>query len=132
MKKPNFDADGRDNTTFAPFILHNQMDQTWRDVRLAFHDWDWFEQQYGPEIIIDDYYLNSYGIQGLVMACRFDANLEVEPESIHYNSGGDTCYIHFTDMDEAIKTAALASSMIKDKTILRQMIQVARNNGFEE
>ena len=93
------------------------LDSEWEDVRLSFHDWDWFEEQYGSDTI-DDYYMNGYGIEGLVKAARLSAGMEPEPELIEYNSEGDTCYIHFTDLQEAIFTAGLSSTMIKDKDLL--------------
>ncbi|ABW33461.1 hypothetical protein [Acaryochloris marina] len=131
MKQPKFDENSSDQETFAPFILDNCMNSEWKDVRLIFGEWEWFEENFGTETF-DGYYFNGYGLQGLVMAVRLDANLDVEPETIHYNSEGDICNIHFTEMAEAITTANLASEMIKDKAQLKRAIQVARENGFED
>ena len=61
MKEPSYDEDGSDGETFAPFILNNCLDTEWKDVRLVFGDWDWFEEKYGSEVI-DGYYFNGYGI----------------------------------------------------------------------
>lgn len=126
-----FDADGVDKETFAPFRLDNQLDSEWKDVRLSFNDWEWLAKTYGDDPF-DDYYLNGYGIQGLVIACRFQAGLEIESEDIEYNSEADTCYIHFSKMEEAIQTAQLAADMIRNPTKLAAMVDIARENEFSE
>jgi len=131
MKTPTFDADGKDKTTFAPFMLVDGRNSKWKDVRLSFHDWAWFDTKYATDKI-DGYYLNGYGIQGLVQAARVAAGLPTEAEGIHYDSEGDTCFMHFTDFDEAVRTAELAAEMINDPAKLREMIRVARENGLED
>ena len=67
MSTPNFDANGIDRTTFAPFALIDARTSKWKVVRLSFHDWGWFKATYGSETI-DDYYFNGYGVEGLVKA----------------------------------------------------------------
>ena len=131
MKKPQFDEHGCDATTFAPFELEDCLNTEWKDVRLAFCDWQWFQDNYNSDTV-DNYYMNGYGVEGLVKACRFSAGLEVEPDSIHYNSEGDTCYIHFTDLSDAVATANLSSTMINSIDNLTKGIQVAREHGFED
>ncbi len=68
--------------------------------------------------VIDDFYLNGYGIQCLVMACRMKAGLNVEEDGIEYNSEGDTCFIHFEQLDDASRTAELLQPVLCDKTKL--------------
>lgn len=131
MITPSFAEDHTDKYSFAPFVLSDQLHTPWRDVRLLFNDWDWLQERYGVDTW-DDYYLNGYGIQGLVMACRVAAALEPYVEGIHYNSEGDTCLIHFTHMEEAIVTATAAAHMIRNRATLEAMIQLARDNGFED
>lgn len=131
MKKPKFDAEGVDNKTFAPVQLINAMDSEWKDIRLCFADWEWLHRICDGDTV-DDYYLNGYGIQGLVMACRLNAGLEVEAEGIDYNSEGDACYIHFENLEDAVETAQLLVAMLKSPAKMLAMIEVARENGFED
>jgi hypothetical protein len=131
MSQPQFDSTGFDRQTYAPFVLQNALETKWKDVRLSFDNWDWLEETYGTDTI-DDYYLNGYGIERLVMAGRLSAGLPPEPDTIHYNSEGDTCYIHFTDLAEAVRTAELAAEMLQERERLVAMIALARENGFEE
>ena len=131
MSRPNFDSKGIDETTFAPFVLENKLESEWKDVRLAFDAWERLHEMY-DEDSLDGYDLNGYGLQGLVMACRLHAGLEVRAEGIHYNSEGDTCYIHFSRLEDAVETARLASEMLEDRKKLVEMIAIARDNGFED
>jgi hypothetical protein len=128
---PTFDAHGKDSTTFAPFVLQDCRSAEWKDVRLSFSDWDWLQAKVGGDSI-DDYYLNGYGIQGLVQAARIGAGLEPSCEGMDLNSEGDTCYIHFTDFDQALITAKLASEMINDDATLRRTVAVAKENGLDD
>lgn len=129
MTIPMFDNDGIDRESYAPFVLVNALETKWKDVRLSFTDWAWLEQEYGADGF-EDYELNGYGLEGLVMACRVAAGLAAEAEGIHYNSQGDTCYIHFTNLAEAMRTAGLAAEMIQERDKLLAMMEVARENGF--
>jgi hypothetical protein len=131
MKTPTFDTTGADKTTFAPFILIDARSSQWKDVRLSFSDWDWFEATHGSDTI-DDYYFNGYGVQGVVQAARLAAGLEPEAEGIDYDSEGDACFIHFRNFEEAVRTAELAAATIADSTALRRMIVLAREKGFED
>ena len=126
---PNFDSKGTDRTTFAPFLLHDARNSKWKDVRLEFSNWDWLHDFCGGESI-GDYYLNGPGVEGLVVATRLLNNLEPNPDSMHLNSEGDACYIHFIDFDEAVRTATLCSKMIKDKALLQQAAITAAENGW--
>jgi hypothetical protein len=128
---PTFDSQGIDRETFAPVVLINQLDAEWKDVRLSFDDWDRLHELCGGDSL-DDYYLNGYGVQGLVMACRLEAGLEPEADGIHYNSEGDTCFIHFASLDAAAETARLAAAMLQSRAAIAAMVQVARDHGFED
>jgi hypothetical protein len=131
MNLPQFDSTGRDPHTYAPFILLNALDTQWKDVRLTFHDWDWLKQTHDTDTL-GNYYFNGYGLDGLVMACRLSAGLDPQPHTIYYNSEGGACYIHFTDLAEAIQTAELAAAMLQDREKLIAMIAVAQENGFDD
>jgi len=131
MITPSFSDNHVDKQSFAPFVLVDQRHTQWQDVRLTFSDWDWLGKMYVDDTI-DGYYLNGYGIQGLVMACRLAAGWEPETERIHYNSEGDSCQVYFKSLEEAVRTAAAAAQMIQDRATLEAMIQLARANGFED
>ena len=64
------------------------------------------------------------------MATRLLNGLEPASETMNPNSEGDTCYIHFVDLDDAVRTATLCAAMIKDKALLRQAAVTAEENGF--
>lgn len=117
---------GVDTTTFAPFKLFDELASKWTDVRLSFDDWTWFDEE------VDDYYMNGYGIEGLVKACLFVNGVNPDDEGIHYNSEANTCYIHFKDLELANRAAQWAAVMANDKAVLNQMITVAREEGFED
>lgn len=131
MITPSFDSNQRDELTFAPFVLEDCRDTESQDVRLSFFNWDWLQQKYGSDSV-DDYYLNGYGVEGLVKATRLLNNLEPEPDFIEFNSEGDTCYIHFTNFEEALKTAELCAAMMADISSLKRAIAAAREHGFED
>ena len=130
MKTPQFDEAGIDNQTFAPFVLINALDTEWKDVRLEFSDWNWQITTYGTDTI-DDYYLNGYGVEGLVKATLLSNGIDLE-NGIEYNSEGSTCYIHFENLDHAIRVADLSAQMIKDPQSLREAIQVAIEHEFDD
>ena len=130
MKAPVFIND-LDKTSFAPFTLIDCRKTQWPGVRLSFSDWDWFEEKYKTNEI-NNYYLNGYGIQGLVIAARISAGLKAYPNGLDPNSEGDTCYLIFDDLETAVKTATLASEMINDLDKITRLIAVARQNGLEE
>lgn len=129
---PTFDEHGLDSQTYAPFTLHNCLDSEWHDVRLSFSDWTWLQAKYGTESVVDEYYLNGYGIEGLVKAVLFEANVDLESDDIEFDSEGDTCYIHFQHMDQATHAAALAAAMISQEATLKAAIAIAREEGFED
>lgn len=131
MKKPTFDSQGRDATTFAPIILIDFRDTQWKEVHLSFDNWDALLAVAEGEDV-DGYYLNGYGVQCLVMACRANAGLEVETEGIVYDSEANTCFIHFTELDEAVRTAELLQPILQDKSRLEEMVHIAREHGFED
>ena len=126
---PNFDSKGIDRRTFAPFVLHDCRNTKWKDLRLEFSNWDWLHDICGGDCI-GDYYLNGPGVEGLVVATRLLNNLEPNPDTMHLNSEGDACCIHFTDFDDAVRTATLCPKMIKDKALLQQAALSAAENGF--
>ena len=129
MTTPSF-VDGTDKTTFAPFVLVDCRTE-WSEVRLSFNAWKWFEETHETDTI-DDYYMNGYGIQGLVIAARVAAGLSRYPDGMEPNSEGDTCYIHFSDLETAVETAQLGQEMIQDRTKIAAMIVVARKNDLED
>ena len=131
MKSPVFDDKGYDEQTFAPFLLQNCLNQKWQDVRLAFYNWKWFDKHVGAEKI-DNYYLNGYGIQGLVLAAMHASGMRVDEDNLHFNSEADGCNIHFKSMDDAVRAADAAAAMINDRARLEEMIKVAREQGFED
>ncbi len=128
---PVFDENGQDEKTFAPIVLIDCRNTEWKDVRLSFSDWSGLESVAGSDDI-DGFYLNGYGIQCLVMACRMKAGLNVEQDGIEYNSEGDTCFIHFAQLDDASRTAELLQPVLCDKTKLEEMVDIARKYGFED
>ncbi|MHC6657021.1 hypothetical protein [Aeromonas salmonicida] len=65
-----FDQQGFDKESFSPFVLHNCLDTEWKDVRLSFDDWGLFQMIYGS-YTVDGYYMNGYGVEGLVKAALF-------------------------------------------------------------
>lgn len=127
---PNFDENGNDLSTFAPFILRNALDTEWADVRLEFSNWKWLHDRYGDTF--DDYYLNGYGVEGLVRAIRFMNGLDPDSSEVDYNSEGDACYIHFESLDRAVETAALSAEMIQSAETLKAAIRVAEENGWAD
>lgn len=131
MKIPQFDKDGCDRHTFAPFVLRSALDTEWKDVRLEFSDWEWRETTYGTDTI-NGYYLNGYGVEGLVKAVLFASGIDPELPGIDYNSEGSTCYIHFEDLDLAVRVAQLAAQMITDPHMLRDAIGIAREYEFDD
>jgi hypothetical protein len=131
MKRPEFDEKGQDSKTYSPFRLYNCLDTQYRDVRLAFYDWGWLHDRYGADTI-DGYYMNGYGVEGLVKAALFAAGIDPDSEGVHCNSEGDTCNIHFKDLNMAVRTAELASAMIADREKLGETIRIAREQGFED
>jgi hypothetical protein len=130
MTTPTF-VDDRDKTTFAPFELIDCRNTEWADVRLSFNDWSWLNETHGSDTI-DDYYLNGYGLQGLVLAARVAAGLDPYPDGMEPNSEGDTLFLHFSDIDVAVETARLAQEMILDREKIVAMIEVARENDLED
>lgn len=131
MSTPLFDERGRDAHTYAPFRLENCLDTEWKDVRLVFDDWGWFQDAYGEDTI-DGYYFNGYGVEGLIRALLFANGMDPEDPGIEYDSEGDSCYVHFNSMELALRVAELARAMIEDREALVRMIDVARTEGFED
>jgi hypothetical protein len=130
MKDPHFDKDGIDQSTFAPFVLRNALDTKWEDVRLEFSNWEWLHARYGD--MVDDYYLNGYGVEGLVKAARYANGLDPYVAGVHFNSEGDACYIHFKSMEEALRTASLSVETISSIEGLKAAIQLAEENGWAD
>jgi hypothetical protein len=130
MANPAF-VEGRDCTTFAPFVLIDCRDTEWNDIRLEFSDHAWTAQHVGSENI-GDCYLNGYGIQGLVFAARVAAGLDPIPPGVEPDSEGDTCYIHFADLQTAVETATLAREMINDPSKREQCAKLAVEEGLDD
>ena len=131
MASPIFDARGIDAKTFAPFTLQNCLATEWEDVRLSFSDWAWFQEKFKTDTI-DDYYMNGYGVEGLVKAVLFAGNIDPDDEEIVYNSEGDACNIHFKTLAFAVHAAELSVAMVKNKKTLAAAIVIAREQGFED
>lgn len=134
MAKPQFDADGRDIKTYAPFEVLNAQGAL-SDFIVQFHDWDWLFSTYNADVddgSIDGYYMNGPGVEGLVKATMMTAGINADKSGISYNSEGDTCFIQFKNLDEAVRIAEIAANMIKDRKSLLAMIRAARSLGFED
>ncbi len=131
MKPATFEKDGYDSKTFTPFALQNCLDTEWKDVRLSFSDWDWLRGKWGSDSI-EDYYLNGYGVEGLVKAVLFSNGIDPYGNGIDYNSEGDTCYVHFTSLETALLAAEWAAAMINDKEKILAAIHTAREQGYED
>jgi hypothetical protein len=126
-------VNGIDSETFAPVELIDQRNSQWKDVRLSFDAWDQLREVVGnSEGYLDDYYLNGYSVQGLVMACRLQAGLDPYGPGIDYDSEANTCFIHFADLNDALATAELASDMLRSRDKIAAMIGIAREHGFED
>lgn len=111
--------------------LIDQRHSEWKDVRLSFNAWVQLQEICGADSI-EGYYLNGYGVQGLIRACRLHAGLDPDADGIDYNSEADTCFIHFSKLEDAVQTARLASDMLKDRSKIAAMVGVARANDFED
>jgi hypothetical protein len=131
MSQASFDAEGWDRTTFAPFVLHDCRSSQWSDVRLSFSDWGFIKKLAGGDSL-DGYYLNGYGVEGLVKAAMHTAGLDPNDEAIDWNSEGDTCHIHFKSFDTALKAAAAAAKMVATRADVLAAVAVAREHGFED
>lgn len=137
MRRPKFNDEGVDELTYAPFVLMNALDTEYQDVRLSFDDWGWLNEKHGQgqsigDQYMGDYYLNGYGIEALVKSLMFKNGFDVDGADFEFDSEGDTCYIHFKSMENAVSTAELASSMISDIHEMERMIQIARDEGFDD
>jgi hypothetical protein len=122
---------GPSDNPYAPFKLENLLNTEWKDVRLSFSDWEWLRARHGEDEI-DGYYLNGYGVEGLVKAVLSGDGIDLDNADIHFNSEGDTCYIHFKTLDLATRAAELAARMIRDRQSIIDMIAIARERGLEE
>lgn len=131
MSAPSFDAKGQDRTTFAPFKLQNCLATEWADVRLSFDDWGFLHGLMGTDTV-DGYYLNGYGVEGLVRAALLAAGGDPDGDEMHGNSEGDTCYLHFTSLESAVAAATAAAAMMKSRERVAELIKIAREHGFED
>ena len=100
-------------------------------MRLSFSDWTWLRERHGGDEI-DGYYLNGYGVEGLVKALLSQNGIGPDDPNVHFNSEGDTCYIHFKKSEHALRAAELAARMIDDRRAIVDAIAIARERGFEE
>jgi len=100
-------------------------------VRVSFSDWRWLRATYGVDKI-DGYYLNGYGVEGLVKAALFQDGVDLDSPDIFFDSEGDTCYIHFKNLDLAMRAAEVAARMIMSRQSIMRMIEIARAQGFED
>ena len=130
MAKPTF-VDGIDSTTFMPFSLIDARGTECNDIRLQFDDWAWLDEKYNTEYI-NDYYLNGGNVQGLVLAARVAAGLDACADGMELNSDGNTCFIHFKELQVAVHTAELAQKMINDRDEISRLADIAREHDFED
>lgn len=126
-----FDEKGYDRTTYAPFVLRDCRTTKWKDVRLMFDRWDHLQALAGGESL-DGFYLNGYGVEGLVKAAMVDADIDVDDDGIHCNSEADTCNVHFKDFAVAVRAARAAAALFKTKATLVKAVACAREHGFED
>jgi hypothetical protein len=131
MSVPEFGSDGVDRRSFAPVELIDMRQSQWQEVRLSFTDWDHLQRLCGGDAV-DGYYLNGYGVEGLIRACRLRAGLDPDGPGVEYDSEGSACFIHFKRLEDAVQTAQLASRLLNDSGEIAAMIAVARDNGFED
>jgi len=131
MGKPRFDEKGFDRKTYAPFVLHDCRKTQWKDVRLTLDDWDYVTKLAGGESV-DGYYLNGYGVEGLVKAAMVSAGLDPAADGVHGNSEGDTCNVHFTDLATAVAAATAAAKALANRKSLTAIVAKARELGFED
>lgn len=127
-----FDAKGYDKHTYAPFVLQDCRALKWKDVRLTFDDWDHIKKLCGAESELDGYYLNGYGVEGVVKGAMVDAGIDVDSDEIDCNSEGDTCNIHFKVLEVAVTAAKAAVAAFATKKALLAAIKCARQHGFED
>ncbi len=99
-------------------------------MRLSFDDWALLHGLAGGDAI-DGYYLNGYGVQGLILAVMQRDGLDTE-EGVHGNSEADTCHLHFTELTTAERAAAAAVAMLETRDSLREAVVLARELGLED
>jgi hypothetical protein len=126
-----FDANGCDRTTFKPFVLEDCRGTEWKDVRLRFDDWAALHALAGGDSL-DGYYLNGYGVEGLVKAAMVGAGMDPDDDGIDCDSEGDTCYLHFADLATATTAATAAVEIFANRKTLESAVAVAREHGFED
>lgn len=127
MKAPNFDNEGADNETYAPVRLSRDSDGD--RFRLVFCDWEWLHAQCGGDTV-NEYYLNGYGVDALVKACRLNAGLDPEADGIDSDPEGDACCIYFDNLEDAVETAHLLCEMLHDRTKLIAMTKIVYDNDW--
>jgi hypothetical protein len=140
MTKPQFDADGWDHQTYAPFHLGDMRgrprDEETPPFHLMFYDWNWLFGTYAADLdaegYLDGYYMNGPNVEGLVRAVRFASGRYPDASGTFSNSEGDTCFIQFATLEEATDVVTLAADMIKDREKLLAAITIARDQGFED
>ena len=67
--RPEF-VDGTYRQTFFPFIFQDDRVST-GDVRLLFGNWEWLDNAMGGDSF-EGYYLNGYGVEGIIRAGVFE------------------------------------------------------------
>jgi hypothetical protein len=140
MGAPQFDANGWDRQTYAPFHLGDARGRPFHldgtpPFHLMFYDWHWLFATYAADLkdgSIDGYYMNGPNVEGLVRAVRFASGRYPDESGLFFNSEGDACMVQLPTLDEATHVAELAAGMIKDRQKLLDAIKTARNQGFED
>lgn len=120
---PDFDEDGIDTETFAPFVLQapEEPEEPWV---LSLEDWDWVEAHLGT-LSVDGYVIDGECVEKLIAASRFKEGLDVAPEGLIYRSDEESCLITFTTREDALQTAALSIGLFQGGS-LREMIAYVR------
>ncbi len=79
---------------------------------------------------LDDYYLNGYGIAGLLQAIIHDNKLREQVDSI--DAEGSDVLITLTSWKAAKRLGKVAAKALRDEKKLRQLIARTRELGFED
>ena len=125
MRTPQFDADGTDETTFAPFAIEDRRDGESPDVRLAFYDFETLEEAAG--IPSEEYSIDGNLMGEILMYIIDDNGLIQHPEGTYEggyfdNCEGSACYFHFNQLDDAVRVAEFCINLFKDKPRLTALL----------
>lgn len=125
----NFDESGVDRTTY-PHVTLTDLRAEGGTVTLQFDDWDYLKELTGGEDLLDHYYINGYGVEGILQAARLRAGLPIDAEGIVYCSEGSACMVRFKSLDDAEATARRLSNALKKRSSVERLAVISRANGF--